>query len=255
MALPRDSSSRIFAARDATSPAVSTAATNRAIRLSTSLRSRARVVCRSCASSRSVKATTCSPASASVVSKRCAPGVGRSCGNSSRSKIARDCFALGRLRIDADDRRQQFVAAHPDERPNALERHTPAAFAERPRPGTRMRVVAVDQRTVDVEDDRLHWCRGRIGIQWHGEDRERGSMVILRGTGAAAAQHEHKDQAAQNGYHKRPQTTETRREESKHGCRGARSLPTACHRVPVAGGGRRENWTEPKKPLSRVVWR
>ena len=77
-----------------------------------------------------------------------------------------------------------------------------------------------------------------------------GLMVISRGTGAAAAQHEHKKEAAQNGYHKRPQATETRREKSKHGCRGARSLPTAS---PLCPRGPRSPATESRSLRSRSL--
>src|SRR4029078_952104 len=52
------------------------------------------------------------------------------------------------------DLRQQLVAAHADERPDTREVHVPAVFAERLDPRLRVSIVAVDERAVDIEDDR-----------------------------------------------------------------------------------------------------
>jgi hypothetical protein len=53
---------------------------------------------------------------------------------------------------DADCSREKLVGAHADQGPHNVERHVVASFRERVHPGLCVRVVAVYERAVDVED-------------------------------------------------------------------------------------------------------
>src|SRR6185295_282105 len=64
-----------------------------------------------------------------------------------------DRLAFTRISREPADFGEQLVAAHADQRPDARELHVPAALGERFDPRLRMGVVAVDERSVDVEDD------------------------------------------------------------------------------------------------------
>ena len=59
--------------------------------------------------------------------------------------------------VEAGDVRQQLVAAHADRPPDRVVRHVDPRFVERVDPGLGVRIVAVDQRSVDVEDGRRGW--------------------------------------------------------------------------------------------------
>jgi hypothetical protein len=47
---------------------------------------------------------------------------------------------------------QKLVTTHSNKRPYNIERHVVAGFRERVHPGPRVRVVAVYERAVDIED-------------------------------------------------------------------------------------------------------
>src|SRR5436305_534543 len=53
---------------------------------------------------------------------------------------------------DADGFGEELVGAHTDQWSDDVKRHVVASFRERVHPGLRMRVVAVYERAVDVED-------------------------------------------------------------------------------------------------------
>ena len=64
-----------------------------------------------------------------------------------------DLFAFRRLGRHAGQRRQDLVGPHADERTDAQKLHAPAALSQGVHPGIRMRVVAVDERAVHVQED------------------------------------------------------------------------------------------------------
>src|SRR5207237_9967361 len=64
-----------------------------------------------------------------------------------------DRLALRRFDGYACELGQELVATFADERPDARKIDAPAAFGERLNPRPRVGVVAVDERSVDVEDD------------------------------------------------------------------------------------------------------
>src|SRR4051794_8635088 len=65
-----------------------------------------------------------------------------------------DGYALHRVVLDASDRGQQLVTPHSDLRSHMLERHVASMTSKRIEPRMRVCVVAVEEGSVDVEEDR-----------------------------------------------------------------------------------------------------
>jgi hypothetical protein len=67
-----------------------------------------------------------------------------------------DRFARRGLLVDADGLGEQLVASLADQRPQLLEGDFPAVTGQGLLPGSRVRVIAVDQRAVDIEKYRAN---------------------------------------------------------------------------------------------------
>lgn len=62
-------------------------------------------------------------------------------------------LAVTRVALEADERRDELVTPHPDERPHVIERDIHPVFGERTGERRGMRIVAVEERPVDVEEN------------------------------------------------------------------------------------------------------
>src|SRR4051794_37090653 len=82
-----------------------------------------------------------------------------------------DRLALGRVLLHADERGQELVATHADQRANACELHLMAVLGERIDPRPRVGVVAVDQRAVHVEDHSARHADERCRLRASDETR------------------------------------------------------------------------------------
>jgi hypothetical protein len=82
-------------------------------------------------------------------------GNGRSCGRYSPRNISRpplaDRLPFGGGRVDPRYLREQFVTALADPTANFGELRLSPCLGQLPDPRTRVRIVAVDQRSVDIE--------------------------------------------------------------------------------------------------------
>jgi hypothetical protein len=93
--------------------------------------------------------------------------------------------ALFTVRFDVRGFGKELVAAHPDQRSYNIERHVVPSFRERVHPGLRVRVIAVYERAVDIENYALKQkptaaCSGSIPLV----SGVPGSLVLLSGSGS-----------------------------------------------------------------------